>query len=265
MSQTQAVFTSYPMTEVLSTAVEAPSAQGTYYANVFSGYFKAPASANYKFYSSCDDRCSVSLSTSADPTQKTVIINNAGFFGWRNYFASPSTQNSTQIPLVQDQYYYFEVQTFQYTGGDYATVGVEIEQSAIANHYNAKKEIQQLQINPTNVREQTVFTVNNPDSGTYTLTFFNPTTKTYVTTDPIAANASSTNFGNAVAAFYGYYGSVSVVRTMYDTNGVVTTTLASATKLVYTLSLLKSITGYSTNSIKPTLKTSAQVSVQLPQ
>jgi hypothetical protein len=59
----------YSYTDLLNTNLEGPSYQGDYYGNVFSGYFKAPATTNYKFYSSCDDKCTVKLSTAnLDPT-----------------------------------------------------------------------------------------------------------------------------------------------------------------------------------------------------
>jgi len=43
------------------------------YGNIFSGYFKAPATAMYRFYVSCDDGCWLSLnngSESLDPASK---------------------------------------------------------------------------------------------------------------------------------------------------------------------------------------------------
>jgi hypothetical protein len=85
-------FTSYNVTELLATYVEGPNYQGTYYANVFSGYFKAPATTNYKFYASCDDKCTVYLSNvTNDPTKKTAIIPSASYFGWRTYFTNPAS------------------------------------------------------------------------------------------------------------------------------------------------------------------------------
>ena len=45
-----------------------------YSGNKIVGYFKAPVTANYRFYVSCDDVCQVSLgSADKDPSTATII------------------------------------------------------------------------------------------------------------------------------------------------------------------------------------------------
>lgn len=39
-------------------------------------YFQAPLTGNYSFYTDCDDSCMVYLSTSVNPKDKKVIVNN---------------------------------------------------------------------------------------------------------------------------------------------------------------------------------------------
>lgn len=47
----------YPVTESLLLHFESPENLADYYAQVLSGYFKAPFTARYRFYMSCDDAC----------------------------------------------------------------------------------------------------------------------------------------------------------------------------------------------------------------
>ena len=63
-------------TEMYASDFEAPeNVKPNGYGNIYSGYFKAPATANYRFYMSCDDGCQLYLSngTSLDPATKQLI------------------------------------------------------------------------------------------------------------------------------------------------------------------------------------------------
>ena len=45
------------------------------YGNLYTGFFKAPATAKYRFYMSCDDVCIIELSTvNMNMTAKTNIL-----------------------------------------------------------------------------------------------------------------------------------------------------------------------------------------------
>ena len=56
-------------TMMLAPDLEAPiNVKNGAYGNAYSGYFKAPATAMYRFYLACDDACTMYLSNGTDPT-----------------------------------------------------------------------------------------------------------------------------------------------------------------------------------------------------
>ena len=64
----------------------------------------------------------------------------------------------------------------EYNGNDHMTTGVEFEQTAIVNHHQAMKEIQELRISTDQTKERTIVEVKNPDDGSFRVTFKNPKT-----------------------------------------------------------------------------------------
>jgi len=79
-----------------------------------------------------------------------------------------------------------------------------------------------------NTPESWSIVINNPDSGSYKLNFLNPTTNPASLAGPygpISMTASAWDFQNAIAQYYRqFFGTeISVVRTMTDVNGAVTT------------------------------------------
>lgn len=83
----------------------------------------------------------------------------------------------------------------------------------------------------------------------------------------ISTNASAATFKNAISSFYSTYfsASISVTREMYDATGTETTNVMLSVQNKYTISLLKSITGYSCNDISIQAGTSASdFGVRLP-
>jgi hypothetical protein len=55
--------TSNDYTEMLAMDLEAPiNVKNGFYGNIYSGYFKAPATARYRFYVACDDSCIINFS-----------------------------------------------------------------------------------------------------------------------------------------------------------------------------------------------------------
>jgi hypothetical protein len=54
--------------------------------NIFTGYFKAPATARYRFYVSCDDWCQLSFSSvDKNPAANTTIYTSNGWTNYRSY------------------------------------------------------------------------------------------------------------------------------------------------------------------------------------
>ena len=69
-------FGSYTAEEKFTPLISSLHALGSYYSQQMTGYFKAPASTNYRFYMTCDDDCRLDFSeTDMDPTATSTILN----------------------------------------------------------------------------------------------------------------------------------------------------------------------------------------------
>jgi hypothetical protein len=110
--------------------------------NIYSGYFKAPATAKYRFYVSCDDDCTVRLSTvNMDPSAATLIYTSDGHISFRSYLAG-GRKITNWIDLNDGGYYYIEVRHIQLTGGDHVSVAVEIEDpNIVPGHQHTTREV----------------------------------------------------------------------------------------------------------------------------
>ena len=150
------------------------------------GWFKAPATGNYKFYISCDDACQLFLDdankfdkenyVAPDITQIAIRHSNTS---WRNYILIPSEDSSHQyqsewIAMEGGEFYAIEGFALQYTGGDHFTVSVEFEQEDTVGHHHANKEVQILSIDPDNTQEKFNITVVGSMGGNFVIKFFNP-------------------------------------------------------------------------------------------
>lgn len=113
-----------------------------------SGWFAAPATAQYRFRITCDDYCEfhMGLNTS-DPLQTTALASRWGWTARRSHFRAGSTV-SEWVNLTKGHEYYISGRHYDGGGGDNFAVGVEINQTAldsteiIPNHHHAMKEIQ---------------------------------------------------------------------------------------------------------------------------
>lgn len=97
--------------------------------NIYTGYFKAPADASYRFYMTCDDLCKLYLgngSDTKDPSSKVLIYQGNGWSPYRSFFDLSRTKYSSWLNLTKDQYYYIEARHIQYSGDDHMSVAVEI-------------------------------------------------------------------------------------------------------------------------------------------
>lgn len=113
----------YPVVEKnLLTSFETYAfAQDVNYQQRLSGWFTAPATANYRFYMSCDDACrllldSVNPFSSGTPTSPTLIAYRNSWTQWRNYFHQNGADGTDEvhisewISLVEGESYYIEGQ-----------------------------------------------------------------------------------------------------------------------------------------------------------
>ncbi len=96
---------------MLAVDLEAPyNVKDGFSGNIFSGYFKAPATAGYRFYTSCDDWCQLSLSTvNKNPAANTTIYTSNGWSEFRGYLALNGGKRSQWVNLTKDNYYYIEL------------------------------------------------------------------------------------------------------------------------------------------------------------
>jgi len=74
------------------------------------------------------------------------------------------------------------------TGGDYHSVGVEIEKSNTEGHHQAMYEIQKLKMSGPSNYEKSKFRIINPDDGYYRLIFTNSDGSFEWETDNMIAN-----------------------------------------------------------------------------
>ena len=55
--------------------------------NIYSGYFKAPSTASYRFYVACDDDAEIYFSSvNGDPANMTLLYRSPQHTSYRNYF-----------------------------------------------------------------------------------------------------------------------------------------------------------------------------------
>ena len=93
-------------TEIYAPDFESPqNVKQSGYGNIYSGYFKAPATANYRFYMSCDDGCQLYLSngTSLDPATKQLLYSQMSPSSYRQYFTIGNWRLSNWVSLQKDE------------------------------------------------------------------------------------------------------------------------------------------------------------------
>ena len=148
---------------------------------------------------SCDDDCHVMLDQTPESTaNKVKIVYSNSWCDFREFWKDSDLgvnvkRISDWIPLVAGQHYYLEAAAVEGTGGDHFSVGVEIEQTAITDHYHSMREVQEIGINITTNFEKTRVTVENPDSGEYFLAFQGANLQ-YNNSKKIQADGSASHF-----------------------------------------------------------------------
>lgn len=101
-----------------------------------SGWFKAPATGQYRFYLSCNSACALYMnhttpfdasSVSATEPVTTKIANKTGNFGWRNYhYQADDGHYSAWVQLTANESYYIKGETGNNDGQ--ISVAVEIKE-----------------------------------------------------------------------------------------------------------------------------------------
>ena len=253
-----------PYDNVLQTAFE--NNYNRYYAmsTASRGWFKAPATGNYRFYISCDDACNLHLDEAnpfdaAAPVEPDMAqkANRSSATEWRHYFMTPETSDSSQyisewIALAEGEFYKIEGYMMEYSSSDHFTVSVEYEQADTAGHHHANKEIQILRIDQTNIEEKFNIEVSGSVGENYYITFVDPNwTEDQAfedmiwKSDEIADDCSASSMRNRIKGYFSsVWGSdISVTSVDYDMMDMETDDSDLVMKTIYTVTLLKRING----------------------
>jgi hypothetical protein len=101
------------------------SMQGYNYAEFIDGYFKAPYTAQYRFYTTSDDGSRIYLTI--DNQRKTLV----NFNSWTSFmdYTFNSQQYSEWVSLKKGEFYYLEIVHCQGSGADHLIIGVEVKNS----------------------------------------------------------------------------------------------------------------------------------------
>jgi hypothetical protein len=161
--------------------------------NIYTAYFKAPATANYRFYISCDDFCQLFFNNlGKDEAGKTLVYTADATTSFRNYFNVLGRKTTQWFSLQADQYYYIEARHIQRFGGDHMSVAVEIDDpNAVKGHHETMREVQRLLINQDLVRDSTNITIAEPDGGEFFVTHTDPRTGTKYQSNKLNTNMSA--------------------------------------------------------------------------
>ena len=113
----------------------------------------------------------------------------------------------------------------------------------------AAKAVQSWRIEHTNVPEQWTLTIANPGTGKFKLSLRSPLESKDWESGEIACNSSADTMKWALYGFFADWqragSDITVTLAMFDAKGLATTVVANATKYVYTVILMRRISGYS--------------------
>jgi len=218
----------------------------------------------------CDDWCKLKFGKTAGSTKdpETLLSVNSYSNGERYYYRNDGRKRITDwIDLVKGQNYYLETDTQNYNWDSSYTLSVEIQQTAIAKHHNAMKQIQKLSVGGESVLETTEMIITNKDDGKYRLVFKNPKTFARTITDEIKADASCSTLKNAINKYYRYNSEVKswtdCTRTSLDAAGKETTSSKDTVSYKYRWNIRRHIDGKSTNGAVQVLKSTTKASIKI--
>lgn len=132
-----------PYNETLYTSLELPTNYIERSANIFLGYFVAPATTQYRFRMACDDYCTLDMGlNTSDPLNTTQVMSR---YGWtsRRYTMRLLGADTTSdwLNLTAGEKYYIKSKHYEGGGGDNYVIGVEINNTNMTDHHHAHKEV----------------------------------------------------------------------------------------------------------------------------
>lgn len=169
--------------------------------------------------------------------------------------------------------YYIESNSVSWSDSLTFSVAVEIEQTEIKDHYHARREIQYVGIEITDVREKTRITISDLDEDEsdtkFVLSFQDPKTLKYTQSQPISTKSHPHHFRLAIRQFYKstLNADVAVTGEYFDKDGnsVEKSSRVPVVKRVYTITLDRLIDGITTSKILVAkTNTKATIKVELP-
>ena len=181
-------------------------------------------------------------------TPKTELLRLNSWTKTNAFFSSSYSNDNRKVSdwihLTKGEPYYLEASYVEYNGGDHMNTGVEFEQTAIVNHHQAMKEIQELKITTDQTKEQSVIDVKNPDSGTFKLLFKHPKTNKFIPSGSIKCDDTTTNFNKAIKAYYWnratYRLTTRVTKVKLDSDGIdITISNGALDTIRYTIEVIQ--------------------------
>ena len=116
---------------------------------LITGYFKAPATGNFRFKVSCNHRCRLEFDVNAyepsNPSEPTYSeIASALTTDWRQYYVENDEESSLKpisdwFSLEEGKLYPIRGTQRENNGDEHFTVGLEFEEADSTGHYHANR------------------------------------------------------------------------------------------------------------------------------
>lgn len=179
---------STPSSTGILTIFEGPSNVGDKYGSRISGYLCVPASGNYTFWISSNDKSELWLSTDVSPNNKVKIAYVSGYTNIRQWTKYP-TQQSPPISLIAGQKYYIEALQKEGVGTDHIAVGWELPDGSL------ERPIPGIRLLPYQSSDPVNISVNDMcmASGTITREYWTGITGNNVSAIPINTTPANTD------------------------------------------------------------------------
>lgn len=253
-----------PYETVLQTAFENNFNQYESTSTISKGWFKAPATGNFRFYISCDDACNFHFDentpfNAANPVEPTLTEKASRVWPteWRHYFMIPDASDANQyisdwVSLTEGEFYKIEGYMMETWGDDHFTVSVEYQQADSTGHHHANKEIQIMRVDQTNVEEKFTVEISGSIGGLFQIQFVNPLwvdgdniNHMFWKSEEISDNCSASTLRNEIKGYFSWlWGSdITVTAISYDASGIETTDPSLVYSTTFTVTLLKRING----------------------
>jgi hypothetical protein len=163
------------ISEGLYLEFQTPYENGEYdnYIDVGLGFFYAPVSGQYRFFTSGDDNYELWLSSVPGVKSKDKMVKIAYLYGWtdwHHYYSFP-TQISDYINLEGGKYYYVESYHCEGGGASHFTVSVEIPKKVAPGADNNLDAVMEISIEAEKEREVFEIKIYGWATGEYKLQF----------------------------------------------------------------------------------------------